>query len=382
MKKTILAILLLIGMQLSKAQLHSAPDNTTYGIAQMIAAKANEKKLGAIHSESPTMRPTAGKDGYFLRYQNGWVYYNPKLNQAFALWGKTMQKYQEAQYETGWLGFPASDPKKTPNRTGSYQHFDNGSIYYSPSTGYHYIAGAFREYWKNRGWENSPEMGFPKTDEVEIFINGYTRYQQFEKGTLFFAQGKDVLYTNNPNATTPLNNSPQLSLQFEPQSLIGWGDGMSTGVPNSDLIDLYGWMDIRVYKADGKEISDESNKSFSIFYIPEKNRVDNADAGNLNFKPTNTNFQRSYNLTQAEINANAYIRITYWLNDHDDVSSNDYLKLQAFNGSWNYNNGKHPYREIKIKDIDKNFGTLQLSDLLEDGLEKLSIIYNWKIIKK
>ena len=91
---------------------------------------------------------------------------------------------------------------------------------------------------------------------------------------------------------------------------------------------------------------------------------------------------RSYNLTQADIYANAYIRVTYWINDHDDVSSNDYLKLQAFNGSWYYNKGNHPYREIKIKDIDKNFGSLQLVDHLTDTKEYIDFTYNLKLIKK
>ena len=382
MKKTIIALFALLSSLATTAQLNSQTDNTEYGIAQTIATKATQKKLGAIHAESPTMRRTAGKGGWFLRYEKGWVYYNPKLNQAFAIWGETIKKYEAAQYETGWLGFPATDPKNTPNRTGTYQHFDGGSIYYSPNTGYHYVGGAFKNYWAGKGYENSAELGFPKTDEIEIFIDGYTRYQQFEKGTLFFAAGKEVLYSPNPNAATPpQNTSPQFSLQFEPSNLFSDGD-QSKGTIGGEAIDLYGWMDIRVYKGDGKEITDESNKSFSLFYIPEKNRIDNVTANILNFLPQNINMHRSYNLTQADIYANAYIRVTYWINDHDDVSSNDYLKLQAFNGSWYYNKGNHPYREIKIKDIDKNFGSLQLVDHLTDTKEYIDFTYNLKLIKK
>lgn len=46
-------------------------------IEQQIIAKAKEQNLGNIHSESATMRPTAGDGGYFLRFEKGWVYYNP-----------------------------------------------------------------------------------------------------------------------------------------------------------------------------------------------------------------------------------------------------------------------------------------------------------------
>jgi hypothetical protein len=380
LKTITIAIVLICNTGFLFAQLASSNDNTEYGIAKKISDKAVAKNLGAIHSESPKMRPTAGKGGYFLRYEKGWVYYNPKLYQAFAISGETMKKYQAVNFETGWLGFPTTDSQNTPNRTGTYQHFDGGSIYYSPTTGYHYIAGAFKDYWATKGWENSTELGFPKTDEVEIFIDGYTRYQQFEKGTLFFGPDKEVLYSNNPNATTPpQNTSSKNILKFVPTGITSGGDPGTNSMENR--IDLYGWMDIRVYKGNGKEIVDESNKSFSLFYIPEKNRIDNVSSDQLGFIPTNTNMQRMYNITQADIDANAYIRITYWLNDHDNSNSNDYLKLQQFNGSWYYNKGNHPYREIKLKDIQRSNNQLNKTDGLTDGSEYINISYQLNIIR-
>lgn len=209
--RTLYLLLIILALSASPqaqifAQIASQIDNGQYAIAQMIDAKAKQFKLGAIHSESPKMRPTAGKGGYFLRYEKGWVYYNPKLNKAFAIWGDIMKKWSEAGYETGWLGFPITDHTPTPNKSGFFVAFDNGSIYNSPQLGSHFVGGAFRDEWAIKGWENSAELGFPKTDEVQININGYTRYQQFEKGTLFFGNGKGIFYLNNPNATTPENN--------------------------------------------------------------------------------------------------------------------------------------------------------------------------------
>ncbi|MFC4262737.1 LGFP repeat-containing protein [Ferruginibacter yonginensis] len=361
------------------AQLNSTPANTTYDIAQMISVKAKQKNLGAIHTESNIMRPTAGKGGYFLRYEKGWVYYNPRLNQAFAIWGETMKKYQAANYEMGWLGFPTTDPKNTPNRTGTYQHFDGGSIYYSPTTGYHSIGGAFKDYWSKKGWENSAELGFPTTDEVEIFIDGYTRYQQFEKGTLFFAPNKPVLYSNNPNAVTPpKDNSNQFELTFTPMSISGKENGALEIV---DYIDLYGWMDIRVYQGNGTEVIDADGKSFSLFNI-DKSRYLNEETssrGKLSFVENNNQYKRFYNLSQTQINDNAYIRITYWLNDHDETSADDYLKLQNNNGSWRYNNGNHPYKEIKLKEIIRNNNILNINDHLTDGSDYVNIKYKLQI---
>lgn len=387
MKKTIKIITIIVALICNSsflfAQLTSRNDNTEYGIAKKISDKATAQNLGAIHSESPKMRPTAGKGGYFLRYEKGWVYYNPKLYQAFAIWGETMKKYQAVNFETGWLGFPTTDPQNTPNRTGTYQHFDGGSIYYSPATGYHYIAGAFKVYWATKGWENSTELGFPKTDEIVISINGYTRYQQFEKGTLFFGNNKPVLYSNNPSATTPpLDNSTAFELLFKPREMFGTESGPTI----DEYTDLYGWMDLRVYTGDGREVQEVDGKSFSLFSIDKSRYLENetdGKAGVLNFTENNINFQRRYNFTQAQIDANAYVRITYWLNDNDKLSANDYLKLQASNGSWHYNGGNHGYREIKLKDILRANGkNIENVDVLSDGKGDELRIRTWFTLNK
>jgi hypothetical protein len=367
MKKLIIACSVFVATY-ANAQLPSSPANTQYDIAAKIDAKAKQKQLGAIHAESAAMRPTAGKGGYFLRYEKGWVYYNPKTNGAYYIGNDVMKKWAEQKYETGWLGFPVSDNAITPNRTGNYAHFDNGSIYYSPATQAHFVGGAFREYWKTQGWENSATLGFPKTDEVEIFVNGYTRYQQFEKGTLFFAPGKPVVYSNNATATTPpVDNTNLYELTFKAKSIVGDEEDINI----LDVIDLYGWMDIRAYTGNGTEQPEVDGKSFSLFSIDKSRYLENETipgGKKLQFLPENINYQRRYSFTQAQIDANAYVRITYWLNDNDKLSANDYLKLQSSNGSWWYNGGNHAYREIKLKDIlratDK---TLENTDELTDG---------------
>lgn len=344
------------------AQLASRVDNSEYNIAQIIAGKAKQHNLGAIHSESPKMRPTVGKGGWFLRYEKGWVYYNPRLNQAFAIMENMMKKWGEVGYETGWMGFPISDNVELPKLNGFYIAFDNGSIYKSPTFGTHYIGGAFRDEWGKRGFENGATLGFPKTDEVAISINGYTRYQQFERGTLFFGNGKDLLYSSNSNATVP----PPVqwyNLTFTPNYTSG-GEGTS----EVDGIDLYGWMDIRFYRTNGSEIDDVDGKSFSLFNIPKSNYLKNEGFDmKLNFSPQNQNFQRHYRISQADIDNNAYIRIVYWLNDYDAVNSNDYLKLQRPSGSMKYNSGNHPYMDIKLKEIVNRNNLVSSSDELSDG---------------
>jgi hypothetical protein len=346
----------------SFAQLLSQTDNGQYAIAQMIAEKARQRNLGAVHSESPKMRQTAGKGGYFLRFEKGWVYYNPKLNKAFAIMSNMMQKWGEAGYETGWMGFPISDNLETPKVYGFYTAFENGSIYSSQKNGMHYVGGAFRDEWAKRGYENSPSLGFPKTDEIAISIDGYTRYQQFERGTLFFGKGKDVRYSTDHNATSP-PNVKNYTLNFIPNYSNG-GEGKG----DVDGIDLYGWMDIRVYRASGAEIKDNSNKSFSLFNIEkDKNLEDEGFNTHLNFGPNNPLFTRQYNITQTDIDENTYVRIIYWLNDYDKSSASDYMKLQDANGTILYNYGNHPYKDIKLSEIVKYNNKTSRSDYLTDG---------------
>ncbi len=367
-KGAILLWILILKSFYTNAQLATSEDNTEYGIAQKIDATAKQFKLGNIHSESSKMRPTAGKGGWFLRYEKGWVYYNPKTNNTYAIWGEVMKKWSTNNYETGWLGFPLSNNSNTPNRQGAFVHFDKGSIYYSPNTGAHWVGGAFKEYWKNKGWENSAELGFPKTDEVEIFINGYTRYQQFEKGTLFWGANKTILYSNNPHATTPpIDNIKTLS--FAIKNYGQYEDDIPVGT-----IELYGWMDIRIYKAEGVEVMEADGKSFSLFNIEKRNAETAAS-----FTLVNTNNDRHYNVSETDIQNNAYVRITYWLNDKDDVSSDDYLKLNTPTNSWKYNGGNHPYREIKLKEIVRRNNNYTNKDNLKDGTDEISITYNLTI---
>ncbi|TFF36586.1 thiol-activated cytolysin family protein [Mucilaginibacter psychrotolerans] len=139
-KITLLLALLLIVFETTQAQINRPGGtrvpvggaNQSNDIAGLIKQKAAQAGLGNVHSESPAMRPTAGPGGYFLRYEKGWVYYNPSLKQAFAIYGDIMKKWGETGYETGPLGFPASD-EMDADQSGfkRMSKFDNGNIYWN-----------------------------------------------------------------------------------------------------------------------------------------------------------------------------------------------------------------------------------------------------------
>ncbi|WP_158288423.1 LGFP repeat-containing protein [Mucilaginibacter psychrotolerans] len=106
-------------------------------IKKLIFDKGKEANLGAVHTESAMPRPTAGAGGYFLRFEKGWVYYNPHTAAAYAIGGDIMKKWGDTGYETGPLGFPTSDETDDHNYTeySRASHFDKGIIYYSAQKG-------------------------------------------------------------------------------------------------------------------------------------------------------------------------------------------------------------------------------------------------------
>ncbi len=101
-------------------------------IDALIIQKGKEANLGAIHIESIKPRPTAGIGGRFLRFERGWVYYNPITKTANAIYGAIMDKWAELGYETGELGFPTSDEMDDNNFVGytRVSKFENGNLYY------------------------------------------------------------------------------------------------------------------------------------------------------------------------------------------------------------------------------------------------------------
>ncbi len=77
---------------------------------------------------------------------------------------------------------------------GCYHHFDNGSIYWSASTGAWRIGGGIKEYWNKQKAEWG-RLGYPTSDEM--YFPGGAK-QNFEGGTVYWLgnNGK-VLDINN-----------------------------------------------------------------------------------------------------------------------------------------------------------------------------------------
>ncbi|MEM2140885.1 hypothetical protein [Nitrososphaera sp.] len=124
-----------------------------------------------------------GRYNHFKKgiFAEGSIYWHPNLG-AFEVHGGIRQKWKSLGWEKSFLGYPVTDELTTPDGIGRYNHFQNGSIYFSWKTGAHEVHGAIREFWKNAGWEQS-FLGYPVTDEMDA-PDGKGKYSKFQGGTV------------------------------------------------------------------------------------------------------------------------------------------------------------------------------------------------------
>lgn len=87
--------------------------------------------LGPAQGE---LTPTPDNVGYFVAYRSGSIYWTPKTD-AHEVHGSIRGKWGSLGWERGFLGYPVTDETGTPDGVGRFNHFQGGSIYWSPQTG-------------------------------------------------------------------------------------------------------------------------------------------------------------------------------------------------------------------------------------------------------
>ena len=83
-----------------------------------------------------------------------------------------------------FLGQPFTDELTTPDGTGRYNHFQGGSIFWTPRTGAHEVHGQIRDKWAALGWERS-FLGYPLTDELGT-PDRVGRFNHLEGGSIYW----------------------------------------------------------------------------------------------------------------------------------------------------------------------------------------------------
>jgi uncharacterized protein with LGFP repeats len=121
--------------------------------------------------------------GRYTHFQGGSIYWSPSTG-AHEVHGSIRELWSALGWETGFLGYPLTEETTTPDGIGRYNHFQGGSIYWSPSTGAHEVHGLIRELWSAHGWETG-YVGYPLSDEMTT-PDGVGRYNHFQRGSIYW----------------------------------------------------------------------------------------------------------------------------------------------------------------------------------------------------
>ncbi|MEV0174613.1 hypothetical protein AB0I00_26280 [Streptomyces sp. NPDC050803] len=109
-------------------------------------------------------------------FSGGSIYWSPATG-AHEVHGDIRTKYS-ALGGSGGFGYPTTDELVCPDGMGHFNHFEGGSIYWTPQTGAHEVHGAIRDLWASLGWEGS-FLRYPTEDEADS--NG-KRLSKFQGG--------------------------------------------------------------------------------------------------------------------------------------------------------------------------------------------------------
>jgi hypothetical protein len=110
----------------------------------------------------------------------------PPDKQAFEVHGEIRAKYEALGGAAGPLGLPVTDESQTPDDVGRFNHFERGSIYWTPRTGPMMVRGTVRDRWAASGWERGP-LGYPVQDQHRMTLLGplpLVEWCKFENGLI------------------------------------------------------------------------------------------------------------------------------------------------------------------------------------------------------
>jgi LGFP repeat len=127
---------------------------------------------------------SAGPGRFNLFMNGGGIYWTPTTD-AHELHGAIHAKWR-ALGDANPLGYPTTDESPCPDGKGRFNHFEAGSIYWTPQTDAHEVHGAIHEKWSELGWERS-FLGYPTSDEGPDSYGAGTRVTHFQGGVIYWS---------------------------------------------------------------------------------------------------------------------------------------------------------------------------------------------------
>ncbi|WP_459963453.1 LGFP repeat-containing protein [Nocardia sp. IFM 10818] len=186
--------------------------------AKYAALGARSSVLGAPRSGE--MAATTAGTSAVQWFERGRLYWRNDIG-AFEVHGAIGGKYFGLGSVTSFLGYPVTDETATPDGAGRFNHFQGGSIYWSPVGQAHAVYGAIRDKWSAMAWERG-FLGYPISDEVGV-TGG--RASQFQGGNVYWSAGTAAHEVHGAILSR--------YLQFG-------GTGSTLGLPVSDEYDITG----------------------------------------------------------------------------------------------------------------------------------------------
>jgi hypothetical protein len=165
--------------------------DVTYKLEVLAAVQAIELKrqeLGGLPGPPQGEMEPVTSSGWRRRFAGADIYYSEATG-AHEVHGEIRNKYDALGGVNSGLGLPVTDERGTPDGVGRFNHFERGSIYWTPSTGPMAVRGEVRDAWAAQGWELGG-LGYPVADHhVKVFANPgaqpVTAWTVFQGGAMF-----------------------------------------------------------------------------------------------------------------------------------------------------------------------------------------------------
>jgi len=138
-------------------------------------------QTGALGYPTGSVSNLADGVGQFATFQNGSIYWSQATG-ARAMLGPIQDLWLARGSTTGPLGYPTRSVSNLADG-GQYATFQNGSVYWSASTGAHSLSGPVRDAWIADGAETS-DLGYP-TQDLPAAAAGVGQSAHFQHGSIY-----------------------------------------------------------------------------------------------------------------------------------------------------------------------------------------------------
>lgn len=123
-------------------------------------------RAGFLGAPLANEAPTFPRTGAYQNFQGGSIFWSPSTG-AWEVHGAIREKWFSQRAENGPLGFPTSNEFRSTTTVGAASTFERGAVAWSPATGAHRLAGAILGAWLDLDQEDGI-LGFPSSDEIAL----------------------------------------------------------------------------------------------------------------------------------------------------------------------------------------------------------------------